>query len=247
MKNRMKKEMDFAPEFYDRGWGDGWDDMKLYGPTARHTRRFLFELMKGLSFNSMLDAGCGTGVLLQKLHEKYPHARLAGFEYSPEGLEFARRRLPGAEFSVLDLSRSSLEEKFDLVTCIDVLEHIPDDRAALRNLLAMTGGHLILSVPLGPLFKAEQERLGHVHGYSRRDLESKLREARFEILRVIRWGFPFYNLHRRFANRMKGEATLSGFNARKRLLSDLIYWLFFLNISPGGERYYVLCRPAQAG
>ena len=63
--------MEFTPQFYDEGWENGWDDMKLYGPTARHTRRFIFKMMEGLSFESLLDAGCGTGVLLEKIQSKY--------------------------------------------------------------------------------------------------------------------------------------------------------------------------------
>jgi SAM-dependent methyltransferase len=237
--------MEFTPQFYDEGWESGWDDMKLYGPTARHTRRFIFKMLQGLAFDSLLDAGCGTGVLLQKIHSKYPQARLTGFEYSPEGLNFARKRLPNSEFMTVDLSKQSLGRKFDLITCIDVLEHISDDQAALRNLLDMTAKYLILSVPLGPLFKVEAERLGHVHGYSRKELEDKIQKAGFEIVRTIQWGFPFYNLHRRLANRMPQQATLGRYNARKKLISSVIYVLFYLNLAPGGERYYVLCRPLQ--
>ncbi|MCE9646965.1 MAG: 50S ribosomal protein L11 methyltransferase [Chloroflexi bacterium] len=37
--------------------------MKVYGPTARHTRRLVLKLLDGLPFESVLDAGCGTGVL----------------------------------------------------------------------------------------------------------------------------------------------------------------------------------------
>ncbi|MGE5249158.1 MAG: class I SAM-dependent methyltransferase [Bacteroidota bacterium] len=238
--------MDFKPEFYDEHWDSGWDDMKVYGSTARHTRRFIFRLLEGLTFTSVLDAGCGTGVLLQEIRRKYPRAQVTGFEYSSRGLDFARRRLPDGEFRTLDLGKASLGRKFDLITCIDVLEHIPDDRAALKNLLDMTGGYLILSVPLGPLFEVEAQRLGHVHGYSREEVESKLRESGFEILKVIQWGFPFYNLHRRMANRLPAESSQAGFSARKRLVSNLIYALFFLNVGPGGERYYVLCRPGGA-
>ena len=233
-----------SPAFYDKAW-DQWDHMKIYGPTARHTRRLIFKLLKGISFNTVLDAGCGTGVLLQQIHEKFPHIQSTGVEYSPHGLDIAQKRLPGSSFHVLNLAEEKLNKQFDLVTCIDVLEHIPDDRSALKNLLEMTADYLILSVPLGKLIREEQERMGHVHGYSRRELEQKLQNAGFEILRVIQWGFPFYNLHRRLANRMSQEATTGKYSSRKKLISHLIYLLFYLNIAPGGERYYVLCSAPQ--
>jgi len=237
--------MTFSSEFYDEAWHK-WDDMKVYGPTARHTRRFIFRLLSGLSFDSVLDVGCGTGVLLQKLFEKYPNVQLAGSEYSSEGIEFARKRLPKAEFHAIDLGRQNLGKQFDLITCIDVLEHVDDDLGALKNLLAMTRKYMILSVPLGPLFKVEVERMGHVHGYSRIELENKMREAGFEVVKVILWGFPFYNIHRRIANLMPETTAMGEFSHRKKFFTNLLYGLFFLNIAPGGERYYVLCRPANA-
>lgn len=237
--------MEFTPKFYDEGWGSGWDDMKIYGPTARHTRRFIFQLLSRIDFKTVLDAGCGTGILLSQIKEKYPTIRPTGSEYSPQGLEFARKRLPDADFHVLDLSKENLGKKFDLITCIDVLEHIPDDQAALKNLLVMTGGYLLLSVPLGPLIQVEAERMGHVHGYSRHELEGKITNAGLEIVKAIQWGFPFYNLHRRFANRLPAETSGGTFSSRKKLISNLIYVLFFLNLPYGGERYYVLCRPSK--
>jgi trans-aconitate methyltransferase len=233
----------FSTEFYNEGW-HRWDDMKMFGPSARHTRRFIFSLMEGLSFESVLDAGCGTGILLHQISEAYPHVHLTGTEYASQGLEIARQRLPGADFHELDLSHEILPGKFDLVTCIDVLEHIPDDRAALKSLRAITAGHMILSVPLGKLFQTEAERMGHVHGYTRMELESKLRTSGFEIVRAIQWGFPFYNIHRRMANRMPARTSTGSFSPRKKLVSNLLYLLFYLNVSYQGERYYVLCRPS---
>lgn len=234
--------MTFSSEFYNQ-WHK-WDDMKLYGPTAKHTRRFIFSLMNDIAFKSVLDAGCGTGILLQQILEKYPHVQVSGSEYSPQGLEIARKRLPNGKFYVLDLSRDTLDERFDLVACIDVLEHIEDDYAALKNLAAMTAGHMILSVPLGPLFQVEVERMGHVHGYSRREIELKIREAGFTIERAIQWGFPFYNLHRRIVNRLPAQSSTGAFGARKRFVANVIHALFYLNLPYGGERYYALCRPA---
>jgi trans-aconitate methyltransferase len=235
--------MTFSSDFYNEAWHK-WDDMKIYGPTARHTRRFVFSLIKGLSFDSVLDVGCGTGLLLQQILEKYPHARMTGSEYSIQGIEFAKKRLPDADFHTIDLGKENLGRHFDLVTCIDVLEHVDDDHAALKNLLSMTNKYIVLSVPLGPLFKVEAERMGHVHGYSRAELENKLREAGFEIVKVIQWGFPFYNIHRRIANRMPESSTMGQYNWRKKIVTTILYALFYLNIAPGGERYYVLCCPA---
>jgi len=232
--------MTFSPEFYNEGW-TRWDDMKIYGPTARHTRRFVLSLLKGLEINSVLDVGCGTGLLLRQILEKYPNIQVTGSEYSAQGLEIAKKRLPKAEFHAIDLSKENLGREFDLVTCIDVLEHIEDDRAALKNLLAMTGKYMVLSVPLGRLIEVERERVGHVHGYSRLEVRRKVQEAGFEILKEIQWGFPFYNLHRRLVNRLPEQATMGSYTQRKKWSAILLYRLFFLNISPGGERYYVLC------
>jgi trans-aconitate methyltransferase len=235
--------MTISPEFYDQGWPT-WDDMKVHGPTARHTRRLIFKLLDGLSFESVLDAGCGTGVLLKQMLERYPHVKFAGSEYSPEGLDLARQRLPQTEFYSIDLGNENIPKKFDLVTCIDVLEHVNYDLAALKNLHAMTGKYLVLSVPLGRLMEIEARRMGHVHGYGRQELENKIRQAGFEIIKAIQWGFPFYNIHRRLANHMPVSTTTGDFSPKKKLLTKILYGLFFLNIAPGGERYYVLCRLA---
>ena len=236
--------MTFSSSFYNEAW-QKWDEMKVYGSTARHTRRLIFSLLQGLSFDSVLDVGCGTGVLLQQIQEQYPRAQLTGSEYSAQGIEFARARLPSARFCLMDLGRENLGRQFDLVTCIDVLEHVDDDRAALKNLLAMTRKYMLLSVPLGQLFEIEARRMGHVHGYSRAELEGKLHAAGFEIMKSIQWGFPFYNIHRRIANHMPETISMGQYDGRKKLLSDFLYALFFLNIATGGERYYALCRPGK--
>ena len=161
------------------------------------------------------------------MFKKYPHIQMMGTEYSLHGLDVAKERLPNANFQVIDLAKEKLNLQFDLVTCIDVLEHIEDDRAALINLHSMTAKYLVLSVPLGPLFKEEVDRMGHVHGYSREEVDNKLRDAGFEIIEAIQWGFPFYNIHRRIANRLHGQATTGQYSFNKKLASYLLYLFFY--------------------
>ena len=49
---------------YDQIWSGGWDDMRRYGPMARHTRRLMGVMTRDLTPRSILDVGCGEGSLL---------------------------------------------------------------------------------------------------------------------------------------------------------------------------------------
>jgi trans-aconitate methyltransferase len=239
----MEPEMtDFSQNDYQQGWAQ-WDDMKTYGPASRHVRRLIFKLIRKHSFASVLDVGCGVGTLLAEIKKEYPHIQLAGTEYADSGLEITRQRLPDARLHILDLSQDHIFEQFDLVTCIDVLEHIPDDLAAMRNLHAMARNYLLVVVPLGPLFEVERVRVGHVHGYTRKEFETKLQQSGFQIIRAIQWGFPIYNLYRRLLHKLPETATTGKYGPGKQLGSLLLYNLLFISLPFWGERYFALCKP----
>ncbi len=101
------------------------------------------------------DAGCGPGYFLLQLRRTveaagFHPATLTGFDYSLAALEIAREVLPEADFSQLDLYLP-LERRFDVLFCMDVLEHLLYPERALRNLLQMLApeGTLVLAVPNG--------------------------------------------------------------------------------------------------
>jgi len=104
------------------------------------------------------DVGCGPGYFLWLLHNElaakgYQTAGMFGFDYSLAALEIARQVLPEAEFHYMDIYNicASLEEQFDIVVCIDVLEHLLYPERGLRNLVRMLRpqGILLLAVPNG--------------------------------------------------------------------------------------------------
>lgn len=236
------KTNDFSQNDYENKWSL-WDDMRTYGAASRHVRRLIFNLIRGIKFTSVLDVSCGVGTLLIEIREKFGSVQLAGTEYADSGLDVTRQRLPEASLHTLDLSQQHLPKQFDLVICADVLEHIPDDLAAMQHLHAMTGNFLLIVVPLGPLFEAERVRVGHVHGYSRKEFDAKLRKSGFDIVKAIQWGFPFYNLYRRLLHKLPEAATTGQYGIAKKLSSLLLYYLLFINLPFGGERYFVLCKP----
>ncbi len=83
---------------------------------------------------SLLDAGCGTGLFSETFSQL--GFSVTGVDFSPTAIDAARRRTSG-RFQVADLSRMSLDERFDIVASIDVLFHVVDDRVWSRTLEQM--------------------------------------------------------------------------------------------------------------
>jgi SAM-dependent methyltransferase len=134
---------------------------------------------------SMLEVGCGTGFVLAGVRDAFPHMRLVGGELFPAGLEVAARRVPDAELLELDARRLPFEAEFDIVGAFDVLEHIEEDETALLEIhtALRPGGGLLVTVPQHPaLWSAVDEYSRHVRRYRRRELLTKLRAARFEVV-----------------------------------------------------------------
>ena len=117
----------------------------------------------------ILDIGCGTGKLLQELSAS---GSVWGVDSSTQAIAFCRRRGIKQVYQQ-QLPRLQLKQKFDVITCLDVLEHVADDTAALQviNQLLKPHGRLILTVPAYPwLYSYWDKILGHHRRYNRSQL-----------------------------------------------------------------------------
>ena len=227
---------------YEKSW-QPWHDRTALGPGLRHIRRMVMGMIKKIDFKTCLDAGCGEGSLLMDIHAHFPDAKLYGIDFSNTAIKTAQKNIPGVKIHEMDLTHQSLLQKFDLVTCVDVLEHIKEDQSVPKNHLhLMSGGYLLLVVPTDPLFDLERERLGHLHGYSRDELKAKLSQAGCKVLREIAWGFPLYSLYCRLVMNLPENTARGQFDWKKRLVSEITCLLLFLNLPFGGDRYQVLCH-----
>lgn len=227
---------------YDQGWENRWDDMRKYGPTARHMRRIVSSMLGGIDYDTVLDVGCGQGALLSTLMPLKPAARYHGADFSAKGVEMAARRMPEVEFLLLDVEKTHLDRRFDLVVCTDVVEHIADDTAAFRNLAAMTGGHLLISTVQGRMRDFEKS-VGHYRNYKHGELQAKIEAAGLELVRVVQWGFPFFSpLHRDLLAATGAHGTEGEFGPTRRVISEMLYQLFRLNSWDRGDYIFVLAR-----
>ncbi len=132
----------------------------------------------------VLDAGCGSGRTLPELE---PYGEVSGIELSPDAAEVARARGCG-EVVIGRLEKLPWDdETFDLITCLDVIEHTPDDRVTLRELrrVAKPGGWLLVTVPAyQALWSEHDEANHHYRRYGRRSLRAAANEAGWLVERM---------------------------------------------------------------
>lgn len=143
LKARSKAAFDEQAPIYDEGM-QGDHARALYPCILEEARR----AMEGITVPSVLDVGCGTGMLSERLLGAFPSCRLTGVDLSPAMAERARARLAGrAEVREADAERLPFHDgAFDLVVCNDSFHHYPDpDRAAFQMWRVLRkGGALVL-------------------------------------------------------------------------------------------------------
>lgn len=135
----------------------------------------------------VLEVGCGTGYTYGALTAALPDADVVGTELYEEGLSIARSRLPEAQLETLDARHMPYSEAFDLVCAFDVLEHIDDDRGALRGMrdALIPGGGLIVTVPQHPALWSQADTYAHhERRYRRRELVQAVTNVGLEVGRV---------------------------------------------------------------
>jgi SAM-dependent methyltransferase len=132
----------------------------------------------------VLDAGCGSGRTLQELVD---YGEVAGIELDPDAAAAAAAKGCG-EVRVGRLEELPWEEaSFDLITCLDVIEHTPDDRVTLTELRRVTkpGGWLLVTVPAyQALWSLHDAANHHYRRYGRRSLRRAAVETGWRIDRV---------------------------------------------------------------
>jgi trans-aconitate 2-methyltransferase len=105
--------------------------------------RDLLAALPPIDAHSVIDLGCGPGNSTEVLASRYPEARVAGIDSSPDMIAAARRRLPQVNFAVGDLQDVTLSGPFDVILANAVLQWVPHHEALLPHLigkLAPAGG-----------------------------------------------------------------------------------------------------------
>ncbi len=187
-------------------WDELWErlsDAAEGNPAQQYRRRItLFLLGRRGAPQRLLDIGSGTGALLADAHRRWPDARLAGVDLSPAVVARAQRRVPDARIRACDLIADPTPQTGEAswathAACSEVLEHVDDPVALLRNASAWLapGCRVVITVPGGPM-SAYDRHIGHRRHFAAGALDEVMREAGLDVALLARAGFPFFNLYR---------------------------------------------------
>jgi SAM-dependent methyltransferase len=111
------------------------------------------SLVQSLDPDSVLDAGCGEGETMTRLEGCLPE-RVAGIDVREECVAFTQRRFPSVDVSQGSVYALEFPDRaFELVLCLEVLEHLDDPAAAVSELSRVSDRDLVLSVPHEPWFR----------------------------------------------------------------------------------------------
>ncbi|HEX5309147.1 MAG TPA: class I SAM-dependent methyltransferase [Solirubrobacteraceae bacterium] len=116
----------------------------------------LDELLGAAAPASLLDVGCGEGVLVHKWATRLPSARIVGIDLEEPSIQagWAERQAANLEYRVMKAeSLPFAEREFELACAIEVLEHVPDPEHTVAEMARCSSRHLLVSVPREPMWR----------------------------------------------------------------------------------------------
>ncbi|MCZ2287652.1 MAG: class I SAM-dependent methyltransferase [Anaerolineales bacterium] len=138
---------------------------------------------------TVCEVGCGAGEILNRLHAELPATNFFGYEVSPQAYEICSAKTKERlQFRLGDLLET--EERFDLLLCIDVFEHVPDYLSFLERLRGRAS-RFIFHIPLdlSALSLLRPARLmktrygvGHLHMFTAETALAVLKDTGYETL-----------------------------------------------------------------
>ncbi|MFZ2455272.1 MAG: class I SAM-dependent methyltransferase [Candidatus Altiarchaeia archaeon] len=132
----------------------------------------------------ILDFGCGTGRNIEELRK---YGKVTGVDISQDSYYLCKKR--GLDIRLVDIlkddAKDILNDRFDLITCFDVLEHLQDAGKTVGRLgdFLTDGGYILATVPAHPfLWSNHDVILQHKRRYEKKGLREEFEKNNFEVV-----------------------------------------------------------------
>ena len=187
--------------------GNTYDKYGSTNPVVRRLmagfERDLQELFEFAGPKTLLDVGCGEGVLVQQWAQQLGTGRVVGIDLEEESIQagWAQHQAPNLEYRVMEAEKLPFSGgEFELASAIEVLEHVPDPAHTVSEMARCASRHLLVSVPREPLWRMVNmargaywrdlgNTPGHLNHWSRRSFVQLL--SRHGEVVEVRSPFPW--------------------------------------------------------
>jgi ubiquinone/menaquinone biosynthesis C-methylase UbiE len=194
-------------------------------------RRWIERVRPPRSTDRMLDCGAGTGIFADEMNALCDVTVLDTFE---ESLRMLRKRFPEDRVITLEAGEVPLpDQSLHYVTALDVLEHVPDDRAVVRGFarLLKPGGLAVVTVPASMALWSDWDvGLHHYRRYEQSQLSDLFTAEDWEVVHANYTNVPVFPLVWLIRRWQRGKAKEDTNRAEDRVppawINALLKWQF---------------------
>ncbi|HVZ12510.1 MAG TPA: class I SAM-dependent methyltransferase [Patescibacteria group bacterium] len=155
--------------------------------------RQLFKTLKPVRPVKILDVGCGEGITIVRLSRAKIGKSYEGVDNSEDAIKIGKKQYPNINIKIGDIYKLPYKDNsFDLLICTEVLEHLEDPAAAVKELRRVTSKYVVFSVPNEPFFMLAHLARGqyitrfgnhpeHINHWTNPGFKSFLRKNHYKI------------------------------------------------------------------
>ncbi len=156
-------------------------------------------MLSSVNYDTLLDAGCGEGLAIQKIVDKKQDFHFYGIDLSIPAMTIAKRFTHRSSFIQGNVINLPFQNKsVELVICLEVLEHLENPKQCLAELSRVSGSYILLSVPNEPYFRIANllrgknlSRLGNDVGHIKQWSANGFIKFISPYIRIISWRVSF--------------------------------------------------------
>jgi len=165
-----------------------------YDSNEKHRVNLVMFLMPKEKVDMVLDVGCGDGYLCYQFNKKIKN--VCGIDFAENRVKYAKSKFPEIEFVQGDIYNLPIQNNsYDIITCVEVLEHIEDPLKAILELKRVSRDYILFTVPYNePLEKVVCPHClktfylhGHIQFFNKARIINLCEHAGLKIIKILKY------------------------------------------------------------